>query len=210
MNTGERRHGKPARQCRRAKARSATARHRGTRSPPPASPRAPARRRRGSCAAAPAACRPSPLANASARQATSADRMNPSVSNGATSSACSVVTRPSPAMPPPWRPRRCSAVPAPASRETAPAPGRDRAAPLITVRPSRCHCATRSSSTDVVCASTAANGSSSRITAASCNIRRANSARWSSPTDSSPMRRAACRGQPDRGGRGGRTLPQRR
>src|SRR5437773_8012824 len=59
----------------------------------------------------------------------------------------------------------------------------------ITVLPARCHCVTWSSSTDTVGASTAANGSSSRIIEESCRIRRANSARCSSPTESSPTTR---------------------
>ena len=59
----------------------------------------------------------------------------------------------------------------------------------ITVRPSPCQRRSTASRSAAVFASTALNGSSSRITGASCTSSRANSKRWNWPAESVPMAR---------------------
>ena len=181
--------------ARRATARSATAPHRENRSPPRASPRAPARRHRGSSGAAPAACRPrrwpAPARARYQRRAHERRASRTARQQRVRRASCRHRGQ-----------RRVGRTPGEAAARQHQGEGkrvrtRSRScSTAMTVRPSSCQRVTWSSKAAVVAASTAANGSSRRMTAASCSSSRANSARCNSPTESSATLRCSAPASP--------------
>ena len=186
--------------------------HAGSRPPRPAGSRAPWRRRPGSCGAASGTRRSAPAPSASAKRADQrpahegeldeggdeevVQRIMPRcagsrracVVEGLAHAARAAGSRPS--APRRSGPRRPARAPAAALRGSRARTRSRSCSTATTVRRSPCQRRTSSSRSAVVLASIAVNGSSSRITRASCSSSRANSARCICPPDRDADRRA--------------------